>query len=184
MTMMPSSIIDLGRKAIVGHHVLHVRQPVGRRERAVRCRREPTSTQRDTLHTRRCEIGFGLFRRRYRLHRPSAQTARRQIHDRHRKPAPLGSFRPPVLRLAASGAPVHQLRSSGVRRTQYRITRSPRHRVSRPLVQLCTERAKAEALDKASEAIGVLRELGLDNDTILKELVARVTRTEGTVSSA
>jgi hypothetical protein len=33
-----------------------------------------------------------------------------------------------------------------------------------------TERAKAEALDKASEAIGVLRELGLDNDTILKEL--------------
>jgi hypothetical protein len=33
-----------------------------------------------------------------------------------------------------------------------------------------TERAKAEALDKASEAIGVLRALGLDNDTILKEL--------------
>ena len=33
-----------------------------------------------------------------------------------------------------------------------------------------TEQAKAEALDKASEAIGFLRELGLDNDTILKEL--------------
>jgi hypothetical protein len=33
-----------------------------------------------------------------------------------------------------------------------------------------TERAKAEALDKASEAIGVLRGLGIDNDTILKEL--------------
>jgi hypothetical protein len=33
-----------------------------------------------------------------------------------------------------------------------------------------TEQAKAEALDKANEAIGVLRELGLDNDRILKEL--------------
>jgi hypothetical protein len=33
-----------------------------------------------------------------------------------------------------------------------------------------TERAKTEAFDKASEAIGFLRELGLDNDTILKEL--------------
>jgi hypothetical protein len=33
-----------------------------------------------------------------------------------------------------------------------------------------TEQAKAEALDKASEAIGFLRDLGLDNDTILKEL--------------
>jgi hypothetical protein len=32
------------------------------------------------------------------------------------------------------------------------------------------EQAKAEALDKASEAIGVLRALGLDNDRILKEL--------------
>jgi hypothetical protein len=33
-----------------------------------------------------------------------------------------------------------------------------------------TEEAKTEALDKASEAINVLRALGLDNDTILKEL--------------
>jgi hypothetical protein len=33
-----------------------------------------------------------------------------------------------------------------------------------------TEQAKAEALDKASEAIGVLRELGIDNDRILKDL--------------
>jgi hypothetical protein len=33
-----------------------------------------------------------------------------------------------------------------------------------------TEQAKAEALDKASEAISVLRALGLDNDSILKEL--------------
>jgi hypothetical protein len=33
-----------------------------------------------------------------------------------------------------------------------------------------TEQAKAEALDRASEAIGFLRELGIDNDTILKEL--------------
>jgi hypothetical protein len=33
-----------------------------------------------------------------------------------------------------------------------------------------TEQAKTEALDKASEAIGFLRELGLDNDRILKEL--------------
>ena len=33
-----------------------------------------------------------------------------------------------------------------------------------------TEQAKAEALDKAREAIGVLRELGLNNDTILKQL--------------
>jgi hypothetical protein len=35
------------------------------------------------------------------------------------------------------------------------------------------EQAKAEALDTASEAIGVLRELGIDNDTILKELGIR-----------
>jgi hypothetical protein len=33
-----------------------------------------------------------------------------------------------------------------------------------------TEKAKAEAIDIASDAIGFLRELGLDNDTILKEL--------------
>jgi DNA repair exonuclease SbcCD ATPase subunit len=33
-----------------------------------------------------------------------------------------------------------------------------------------TEQAKAEALDKASEAISVLRELGIDSDTILKDL--------------
>ena len=33
-----------------------------------------------------------------------------------------------------------------------------------------TEQAKAEARDKASVAIGFLRELGLDNDRILKEL--------------
>ena len=33
-----------------------------------------------------------------------------------------------------------------------------------------TEQAKAEALDKVREAIGVLRELGLNNNTILKEL--------------
>jgi hypothetical protein len=33
-----------------------------------------------------------------------------------------------------------------------------------------TEQAKAEAFDKASEAISVLRTLGLDNDSILKEL--------------
>jgi DNA repair exonuclease SbcCD ATPase subunit len=32
------------------------------------------------------------------------------------------------------------------------------------------EQAKAEALAKASEAIDVLRELGIDNDAILKEL--------------
>jgi hypothetical protein len=36
-----------------------------------------------------------------------------------------------------------------------------------------TEQGKAEALDKASEAIGLLRELGIDNDTILKELAFR-----------
>jgi hypothetical protein len=33
-----------------------------------------------------------------------------------------------------------------------------------------TEQAKAEALEKASEAISFLRDLGFDNDTILKEL--------------
>jgi hypothetical protein len=33
-----------------------------------------------------------------------------------------------------------------------------------------TEEAKAEALEKASDAISFLRMLGLDNDTILKEL--------------
>jgi hypothetical protein len=33
-----------------------------------------------------------------------------------------------------------------------------------------TEQAKTEALDRASEAIGFLKELGIDNDTILKEL--------------
>jgi len=32
------------------------------------------------------------------------------------------------------------------------------------------EHAKAEALAKVTEAIGVLRELGIDNDAILKEL--------------
>jgi DNA repair exonuclease SbcCD ATPase subunit len=37
-------------------------------------------------------------------------------------------------------------------------------------IESMTEQAKAEALDKASEAIGFLRELGLHNDTILKEL--------------
>jgi hypothetical protein len=37
-------------------------------------------------------------------------------------------------------------------------------------IESMTAQAKAEALDKASEAIGFLRELGLDNDTILKEL--------------
>jgi hypothetical protein len=36
-----------------------------------------------------------------------------------------------------------------------------------------TERAKAEAFDKASEAIGFLRELAMDNVTILKELGLR-----------
>jgi hypothetical protein len=34
--------------------------------------------------------------------------------------------------------------------------------------------AKAEALDEANEAIGFLRELGIDNDTILKELGFRL----------
>jgi hypothetical protein len=38
------------------------------------------------------------------------------------------------------------------------------------LLESKTEQAKAEAFDKASEAIAFLRELGLDNDTILKEL--------------
>jgi hypothetical protein len=33
-----------------------------------------------------------------------------------------------------------------------------------------TEQAKTEALNKGSEAIGFLREIGLDNDAILKEL--------------
>ena len=33
-----------------------------------------------------------------------------------------------------------------------------------------TERAKAEALDRASDAIGFLRELGMNNDAILKDL--------------
>jgi hypothetical protein len=33
-----------------------------------------------------------------------------------------------------------------------------------------TEKAKAEALDRAKDAIGFLRELGMDNDTILKDL--------------
>jgi hypothetical protein len=33
-----------------------------------------------------------------------------------------------------------------------------------------TEQAKTQTLDRANEAIGFLRELGIDNDTILKEL--------------
>jgi hypothetical protein len=33
-----------------------------------------------------------------------------------------------------------------------------------------TERAKTEALEKAKEGISVLQDLGIDNDTILKEL--------------
>jgi hypothetical protein len=37
-------------------------------------------------------------------------------------------------------------------------------------VESMTAQAKAEALDRASEAIGFLRELGMDNDTILKDL--------------
>ena len=37
-------------------------------------------------------------------------------------------------------------------------------------VQSKTEQAKAEALESAREAINFLRELGIDNDTILKEL--------------
>jgi hypothetical protein len=41
-------------------------------------------------------------------------------------------------------------------------------------VESMTAEAKTEALDKASEAIGFLRELGLDNDAILEELGFRV----------
>jgi hypothetical protein len=37
-------------------------------------------------------------------------------------------------------------------------------------VESKTEQAKAEALESAREAINFLRELGIDNDTILKEL--------------
>jgi hypothetical protein len=37
-------------------------------------------------------------------------------------------------------------------------------------VQSRTEQAKAEALESAREAINFLRELGIDNDTILKQL--------------
>jgi DNA repair exonuclease SbcCD ATPase subunit len=37
-------------------------------------------------------------------------------------------------------------------------------------VQSKTEQAKAEALESGREAINFLRELGIDNDTILKEL--------------
>jgi hypothetical protein len=37
-------------------------------------------------------------------------------------------------------------------------------------VQTKTEQDKAEALELAREAINFLRELGIDNDTILKEL--------------
>jgi hypothetical protein len=41
-------------------------RPSTRRSKGAGCSlsSEPTSTQRDTLHTRRCEIGFGLVRRR------------------------------------------------------------------------------------------------------------------------
>jgi hypothetical protein len=37
-------------------------------------------------------------------------------------------------------------------------------------VESKTEQAKAEALESGREAINFLRELGIDNDTILKEL--------------
>jgi hypothetical protein len=37
-------------------------------------------------------------------------------------------------------------------------------------LQSRTEQAKKEALDKASEAINLLRELGIDDSTILKDL--------------
>jgi hypothetical protein len=40
----------------------------------------------------------------------------------------------------------------------------------RARLESITEQAKTEALDQASEAIGFLRVLGLDNDTILREL--------------
>jgi hypothetical protein len=38
------------------------------------------------------------------------------------------------------------------------------------LLESKTEQAKTEALGKASEAISFLRDLGMDNDTILKDL--------------
>jgi hypothetical protein len=37
-------------------------------------------------------------------------------------------------------------------------------------IESLTAQVKAESLDKANEAIGVLRELGIGNDTILREL--------------
>jgi hypothetical protein len=37
-------------------------------------------------------------------------------------------------------------------------------------IECKTQQAKTEALDEASEAVSFLRDLGLDNDTILKEL--------------
>jgi hypothetical protein len=40
----------------------------------------------------------------------------------------------------------------------------------RTRIESMTAQAKAEALDQANKAIGFLRELGLDNDTILKDL--------------
>ena len=50
-------------------------------------------------------------------------------------------------------------------------------------VQSKTEHAKAEALESAREAINFLRELGIDNDTILKELGFRA-RTKSTKEKA
>jgi hypothetical protein len=72
-----------------------------------------------------------------------------------------------VNRVASLSRPAHQ--GSGDR-TNMQKSAIEEIKELKAQLESKTEQAKAEALDKASVAIGFLRELGLDNDTILKEL--------------
>jgi hypothetical protein len=71
-----------------------------------------------------------------------------------------------VIRVSSLSRPVHQ----GSGQDEYAEIGNPRDQRLEAQLETKTERAKAEALEKANAAIGFLRELGIDNETILKEL--------------
>jgi hypothetical protein len=71
-----------------------------------------------------------------------------------------------VIRVSSFSRPVHQ----GSGQDEYAEIGNPRDQRLEAQLETKTERAKAEALEKANAAIGFLRELGIDNETILKEL--------------
>jgi hypothetical protein len=69
---------------------------------------------------------------------PFAQTARRQIHDRHGKPAPLGSFRPPVSQASGVRCPSPPAKKKwGATDAIWSANAVATDRVTQ-LVQLCT----------------------------------------------